>query len=261
MKNESLGHFIAKLEGDCKESNIQVFYGSFIENDLLPAHIVDDQRKNWQHYLRIIKSLDIPLITVSTVVNDLDDAEFYQEKIDELAEDERNPYSAALAKLAQHRGEVMQLQVHFFHQSVCYQFCLDASWYFDYQFLDKLYDFEDNDDEDDDFEPPAAVITGEQIESIARSVIEKPAYLKARNNVERIRVLWNAKEMLDVPHRQRESVHQKAEEIFQAEIFPKQEQALRAKILEMKKDGYKKGQIKAKLDITDNMLNRHYYDA
>jgi hypothetical protein len=265
MKEVILEDFITSIQTDCSKSDIQVFYGSFTENDLLPVHLVDDQRKDWNQYFQVVKSLGIRLITVSADVNEIDNLDTYRAKIDDLDEEDQKRYQEALSIIEKNENRLKRLQVHFFYDSVCYQLSMEASWYVYCQMLDMLYDINDDDEDDDledndEFEPPISFMAEEEIERRARLIINKSAYLQARNYLERRRLIYTFKELDDVRYSDRADIQERAEEIFQAEILPKQEEELRNKILELKQKGLKKIHIKAKLSITDQALNRHYYD-
>lgn len=262
MKKETLEDFITAVEKDCSEHNIQVFYGTYQDIDLLPDLLVDDQRKDWNHYLQIIKSLGVHLITVATEVNEIDGLDYLREKVERVEEEERKRYQEAFEIFEKNGGKLMRAQIHFYYQSVCYQFTKDADWYFYNQVLDRLFDIEEEDTEDEDeFRPAKNYLPDEEIERIARVIVSKQAYVQARNSIERSRVLFGQREMGDVMHHaDRCSVQYRAEEIFQEEIYPKQEAKLKNEILDLKRKGLKKVHIKSKLSINDQALNRHYYE-
>jgi hypothetical protein len=262
MKKETLEDFISTVEKDCAEHSIQVFYGTYQDIDLLPDLLVDDQRKDWNHYLQIIKSLGVQLVTIATEVNEIGDLDYLREKVQKVEEEDRRRYQEAFDIFEKNGGKVMRAQIHFYYQSVCYQFSKDADWYCYNQVLDRLFDIEDDDLEDEDeFRPAKNYLPDEEIERIARLIVAKPAYVNARNSVERSRVLFSQKEMVDVMHHaDRCGIQYRAEEIFQAEVYPKQEARLKNEILDLKRKGLKKVHIKSKLSINDQTLNRHYYE-
>jgi hypothetical protein len=261
MQKDCLAELIATVEKDCQNDNTQVFYGTIEENDFSPMHHVSFDRKDWQQYFKLIRALDAKVITLSVDKNEMDDAGEIKTFLENLDEDIRESYTESLKIVEKTRGHVAAFTVSFIHGFMNYQFTREADWYTDYQFVNGVYEEEAMDEDDDELEEDHAktIITEEQIEQLARIVISRPVYLQAKNEFQRKSAFYEMEDMKDIgTYWIRTKVRQRAESIFMEEVYPKMEEELRNKVLALKQQKCTKGQIKAKLNISDNTLNRHW---
>lgn len=260
-----MSELLSTIEKDCKEHGITIFYGSVDESTYSPIHKLSNEGASWRAYLDVLRRLDCRVIAVTVDINDIGE---YDDAIRALDQGIKEQYAGEISLVKKNAGKPLEVTVRFFHAFLQFEFSRKAEWHDDYWTVFHLLDDDrglDSDEEDDEEADqkfneyiPKKELPSEEIERIARLVVSKPLYQKARNNAERRRSLDLVEEFGQVMSwADRSTIMSRAEEIFQLEIFPKQEEELKRKIVELRQQGLTKGQIQARLNITVNMLNRH----
>jgi hypothetical protein len=258
MQRDQLAILIKTIEKECTGHNIQIFYGSIQENMESSILTVEDTKGDWLGYLHAIIAMKAKVIVLSVQKNDMGDFDEIQEAINQMNEELKPIYVEAFSLVGKTKNQIGSITVNFFDGYLNFQFCKKSEWFDDYQFLLTALDPDDDDEEE---RKVITSLTEDEIEKTARLIVAKPAFLQSRNVNERRRICWYFKEFEAVQRNDdRLAIQEHAEKIFQDEIYPKQEEELWQKVQGLKKKGQKKGQIKAKLNITENTLNRHYYN-
>lgn len=102
-------------------------------------------------------------------------------------------------------------------------------------------------------------MSDDQIQKIARAVANSPEYARTKTPGERSKTclaLDNIKKIES--YSDRIKVLNSAETIFINEVYPILDKEIGIKIRQLKAQGLKKVQVKAKLSISENTLYRHW---
>lgn len=257
MQKDPLANLLATIEKETATHNIIVHYGSIEENEFSPISNIDVDGE-WPDYLKILKTLEARVVTIVTEKNDVYDIDLIAERIQALQDvAKEESYSDALSVLRKNEGELVAFNINFYCGLLNYRFDAQADWYFEYLRVKKLLD---EPIESADLATERVGYSNEQINQIARLVVIKPEYIEAKSLFHRKEVCLAMAEVGKIEsYFDRSRIAQTAETIFTKEIFPGRDKELGMKILEMKNQGFKKNQIKAQLNITDNTLDRHWY--
>ena len=258
MATDILKGILDKIEGWCSQNDISIFYGEIDENKATEVTWMSPNNSDWEKYLNVLKNIESKILILTIRKNDFDDTdEQIYDYLETLEVDEQKDYKSALATIKKNKGQIAYFILTFFNGNVSYRYQQQSEWIDEYQTVYEAYGF---DDDDDDNEIDEDRLTEDEIEEAARKIISDKKYLEAKDRFERSRIAntltsKDSIENLNDTYR----ISGKAEEIFETEIKPQQEAALRKQILELKAKGLKKVEISSKLKISSGVVNKYYY--
>lgn len=257
MQKDTVADLLASVEKDCTANNILICYGSIEENELSPiSNLVVDG--NWEHFLKVLQALQARVIVIEVDKNENRDYDLLQEQISNLNDVSREEvYSEALSEIKKHDGQMASFAVSFVANLIKYQIKIEADWCDEYELLEGLHLLEDDDDDDE-----AAATLGlspDQVEKMSRVVANSPEYGRAKTSGERHRscLAMDMIKKLD-SYSDRIKVINSAENIFLDEVYPIVDKEIGIKIQQLKSKGLNKSQVKARLNISQNTLYRHW---
>jgi hypothetical protein len=259
MQKDTLEYLLKTIEDDCCASNIQIFYGRIEESEYTPVSCVEDQKGEWPGFHKLLKALDAKVITVYVEKNDRSDYDEINRSIEGYPKELQGEYLSAIKVVKKNQGKIASISVSFYCGFLNYQFTKDAEWYDDFLLLCGMPDYDDGVG-DDEVENSETEYSELQVEELARTLAGRPAIAKAANEREIKNILWAMPETDKIKSwSSRKQVIARAQEIFIQEIHPKQEAEMNKRVHEKKKQGFKKTQVKGMLNISENTINRHWY--
>lgn len=233
-----------------------------------------ESNDQWIEFLEIAKKLKVSIVVIEKEINNI--KTLHEDDFEIILEDEDlSPFLNKKYKNAlEHNEEVAQIKLTFNYNDICYRFFINSEWYIDYRLVLEVIE---NLDEADDNSPIENVnsisnqgfyperLSETEIEDYSRKIIDHPEFIinsKSKNHREEFikRVL---KEILGVSYN--ESTHfywpfvRRVEALFEIEIKPKIDSDLKFKVLDLKKQGFRKVEIRSKLDISDGMVDRFFH--
>jgi hypothetical protein len=253
MEQQPLSKDLQAIEKFCAEQKIQIFYGS-MDDSQSPDLCINSDENDWHPYLVALKAYDAKVLIISKEINDFepdDDTKEYQKSLsgEDLAE-----YQRAVKIATNTRGELVFFVLNFFVGNISYQYRKHATWIEQYALALECFDIDDEDTDDGDRLPEP------EIESLVRQVIAHPKYLKGEDRFERLRIGHSLAFIEDVSSpMDRYLILKKAEDLFTEEVLPGLEEELNKKIKSLKDSGHTKVAVKSKLQLTDTILNKHWY--
>ncbi len=258
MAKDILKDTLDKIEGWCSQNNVSIFYGEIDENKATEVNWMSSDNSDWEKYLNVLKNTEPRILTVTVGKNEFDDTdEEISDYLETLDDDEQKEYNSALSTVKKSKGQIAYYILTFFYDNISYQYRQQSEWIEEYQTVYEAYAFDD-DDEDDEIDEDR--LTDDEIEEVARELIADKKYLSAKDRFERSRIVHtlSQKDGVEKFH-DTYRISSKAEEIFEAEIKPQQEAAIRKQILDLKAKGLKKVEISSKLKISRDAVNKYYY--
>jgi hypothetical protein len=274
MKKDKLLYIIEDVNNWCKSNDIICFKGSSEEDFLMPYYIYNNKSNDeWIDFLEIAKKLKVNIIVIEKVINIIKN--LYEDDFEIILEEEElNPFFKKKYENAlEHNDELAQIKLTFNYNDICYRFLINSEWYIDYNLalsvienLDKVDGGSPNDYENSI--PSQGIyqnrLSEKEIEDYSRNIILQEDFIdnaKNRNSREKFskRVL---KEILGDDYYESfyfyYPVIRSVEALFEIEIKPKIELDIKAKVLELKKQGCKKVEIRSKLDISRGLVDRFF---
>jgi hypothetical protein len=256
MHKDLLDGIIKEIEHYCQQNGISVFYGKIEENTLTEVKWTKQGTNDWQDYLSVLKNLGERVLTIEIVRNDLElDKEAIEEYENNLSAEEREEYMSALKSIIGTEGEVVTLSLSFFHGNVSYHLNEFTSWAEHYL---KVLEYVVEDNEDDEENDG---LSQEEVEELARIIVQDNKYLECKNGTQRARVAASFARENGAKSENMDDfrIGQRAAEIYLSEVQPKIEQELKNKVQELKKRGYKKVEIRGRLALGETALNKYWY--
>lgn len=273
MKKDKLLSVIEDINNWCKSNDIICFKGSSVEDFLMPYYIYNKESNDeWIDFLEIAKKLKVNIVVIEMVINFIktlheDDFEIILEEED-LSQFLKKKYENAL----EHNDEIAQIKLTFNYNDICYRFLINSEWYIDYSLaLDVIENPDKVDSSPNDYEnsiPSQEIyqsrLSEKEIEEYSRIIIFREDFIinaKSRNSRENFskKVL---KEILGDDYNESfyfyYPVVRSVEALFEIEIKPKIELDIKTKVLELKKQGCKKVEIRSKLDISRGLVDRFF---
>jgi hypothetical protein len=276
MKKDKLLSVIEEINNWCKKNNIICFKGfaeeGFSEEDFLLPYYNYDKESNdeWIDFLEIAKKLKVNIIVIAKAINTI--KTLYRDEFEIILENEnlssflKKKYENAI----EHDNEIAQIKLTFNYDDICYRFIINSEWYSDYQLalaeIENTDDIESssNDDHNNSQEIYQKRLSEIKIEEYSRKIISHEDFIinaNSRNNRENYskKVL---KEILGDEYIDSYYIYfpvfRSVEALFETEIKPKIELEIKNKVLELKKQGFKKVEIHSKLDISRSMVDRFF---
>ena len=232
-----------------------------------------ESNDEWIDFLGIAKKLNVNIIVIEKVINNI--KTLYEDDFEIILEEEdlspllKKRYENAL----KHTDEIAQIKLTFSYNDICYRFLINSEWYIDYHLA--LAIIEDSDEvdssspSDNENSIPSQEIyqnrlSEKEIEDYSRNIILREDFIinaKSRNSRENFskKVL---KEILGDDYNESfyfyYPVVRSVEALFEIEIKPKIELDIKTKVLELKKQGCKKVEIRSKLDISRGLVDRFF---
>lgn len=274
MVKDNLLPVIEDINNWCKSNDIICFKGSSEEDFLMPYYNYNKESNDeWIDFLEISKKLKVNIIVIETVINNI--KTLYEDDFEIILEEEdlipflKNKYKNAL----EHNDEIAQIKLTFNYNDICYRFLINSEWYIDYQLalevIENLDEVDSNSPNDYDNSIPLQEIYPKrlseiEIEEYSRKIINYPEIINSKNKNHREdftkRVL---KEILSDSFNESTNFYwpviRRVEALFEIEIKPKIELNLKSKVLQLKKQGFKKVEIRSKLDISEGMVDRFFH--
>jgi hypothetical protein len=258
MAKDILKDTLDKIEGWCSQNNVSIFYGEIDENKATEVNWMPSDNSDWEKYLTVLKNAESRILTLTVRKNEFDDAdEEISDYLETLDDDEKKDYNSAIATIKKNKGQIAYFKLTFFNNNISYQYQQQSDWIGEYQTVYETYAF---DDDDDDNEIDENRLSDAEVEKAARKIISDKKYLEAKDRFERSRIANTLMRKDDIKNlHDTHGISGKAEEIFEAEIKPQQEAALRKQILDLKVKGLKKNEIRSKLKISSGVLDKYYF--
>lgn len=275
MKKDKLLSFIEEINNWCKSNDIISFKGSTQEDFLMNYYnYTNESNDQWIDFLEIAKKLNVNIIVIEKEINII--KTLYEEEFEIILEEEdlspflKKKYENAL----EHNNEIAQLKLVFNYNDVCYRFLINSEWHLDYHLALEVIE---NLNESDNISPIDNIdsistqkfyperLSETEIEDYSRKIIDHSEFInnsKSKNHREDFtkRVL---KEILGVSYNDSSyfywPVIRRVEALFEIEIKPKIEFDIKSKVLELKKLGFKKVEIRSKLNISEGMIDRFFH--
>ncbi len=275
MKKDKLLSFIEEINNWCKSNDIICFKGSTQEDFLMNYYNYNNESNDqWIDFLEIAKKLNVNIIVIEKEINII--KTLYEEEFEIILEEEdlspflKKKYENAL----EHNNEIAQLKLVFNYNDVCYRFLINSEWHLDYHLALEVIE---NLNESDNISPIDNIdsistqefyperLSETEIEDYSRKIIDHSEFIinsKSKNHREDFtkRVL---KEILGVSYNDSSyfywPVIRRVEALFEIEIKPKIEFDIKSKVLELKKLGFKKVEIRSKLNISEGMIDRFFH--
>lgn len=274
MEKDKLLSIIEEINNWCKSNDIICFKGSTEEDFLINYYNYNNESNDeWIDFLEIAKKLKVNIIVIEKEINVI--KTLYEEDFEIILEEEdlspflKKKYENAL----EHNDYIAQLKLTFNYNDICYRFLIKSEWYLDYilalEVIENLTELDNslpidnvNSISPHRFYPER--LSEMEIEDYSRKIIDNSEFIvnsKSKNHREDFtkRVL---KEILGDSFN--ESSHfywpvvRRVEALFEIEIKPKIESDIKAKVLDLKKQGFKKVAIRSKLDISEGMVDRFF---
>jgi hypothetical protein len=274
MKKDKLLSEFEDIENWCKSNDIICFKGFSEEDFLIPYYNYNKESNDeWIDFLEIAKKLNVNIVVIEKVINNIKTLHEDEFEII-LNEEDLNPYLKKKYENAlEHDDEIALIKLTFNYNDFCYRFIINSEWYVDYQLA---LDVIENSDEvnisttnDYDNSIPSQKIYPKrlseiEIEEYSRKIINYPDIINLRSKNHREdftkRVL---KEILGDSFNESPyfywPVLRRVEALFEIEIKPQIELDIKSKVLELKKQGFKKVEIRSKLDISEGMVDRFFH--
>lgn len=274
MVKDNLLSVIIDINNWCTSNDIICFKG-FTEEDFLMPYYNYNKKSNdeWIDFLEIAKKLKVNIIVIETVINNI--KTLYENDFEIILEEEdlipflKKKYENAL----EHNDEIAQIKLTFNYNDICYRFLINSEWYVDYHLaldvIENLDEVDSNSPNDYDNSIPSQEIYPKrlseiEIEEYSRKIINDPDIINSRSKNHREdftkRVL---KEILGDSFNESSNFYwpvvRRVEALFEIEIKPKIELDIKSKVLELKKQGFKKVEIRSKLDISEGMVDRFFH--
>lgn len=273
MVKDNLLSVIMDINNWCTSNDIICFKGSSEEDFLMPYYNYNKESNDeWIDFLEIAKKLKVNIIVIEMVINFIktlheDDFEIILEE-EGLSQFLKKKYENAL----EHNDEIAQIKLTFNYNHICYRFLINSEWYIDYSLaLDVIENPDEVDSSPNDYEnsiPSQEIyqsrLSEKEIEEYSRIIIFREDFIinaKSRNSRENFskKVL---KEILGDDFNESfyfyYPVVRSVEALFEIEIKPKIELDIKTKVLELKKQGCKKVEIRSKLDISRGLVDRFF---
>ena len=274
MVEYNLLSVILDINNWCKSNDIICFKGFSEEDFLMPYYnYINESNDEWIDFLEISKKLKVNIIVIETVINNI--KTLYEDDFEIILKEEdlipflKKKYKNAL----EHNDEIAQIKLTFNYNDICYRFLINSEWYVDYHLaldvIENLDEVDSNSPNDFDNSIPSQEIYPKrlseiEIEEYSRSIINYPDIINSRSKNHREdftkRVL---KEILGDSFNESSyfywPVVRRVEALFEIEIKPQIELDIKSKILELKKQGFKKVEIRSKLDISEGMVDRFFH--
>lgn len=273
MEKDKLLLEIEVINNWCKSNDIICFKGSLEEDFLMTYYNYDNESNHeWIDFLEIAKKLKVNIIVVEKVINNI--KTLYEDDFEIILERDLSPFLKKKYENAlEHNDEIAQIKLTFNYNDICYRFLINSEWYIDYTLA--LSEIEDSDEEDvsspkdydNSFNSQTVYpkrFSEKEIEDYSRNILSREDFIinaKSRNSRENFskKVLkeisgddYNESFYFYYP------VVRNVEALFEIEIKPKIELEIKNKVLELKKQGYKKVEIRSKLDISRGLVDRFY---
>jgi hypothetical protein len=275
MKKDKLISIIEEINNWCISNDIICFNGSSEEDFLMPYYNYNNKSNDqWLDFLEIAKKLKVNIIVIEKEINVIKTMHEGDLEII-LEEEDLNPFLKKKYENAlEHNGEIAQIKLTFNYNNVCYRFLINSEWYFDYyltlEVIENLNEIENSPtiDSVNSISPQGFYterLSETEIEDYSRKIIDHSEFIinsKSKNHREDFskRVL---KEILKDSYNESSyfywPVIRRVEALFEIEIKPKIEFDIKSKVLELKKLGFKKVEIRSKLNISEGMIDRFFH--
>jgi hypothetical protein len=283
MNTDKLIITIQEIQKWCDTNDVICFKSSTKDEPYITYRYDKESNDEWINFLQITKKLNVKIITLQNEWNLL--KTIHEDKLLNIQNSDtlellKDDITLALS----HDDEIALVILSFFHNDICYEFKIPADWYHAYHRISILIDdpddddFDDDDLDDDDLDDDSQTegttqfahtlrtnrLNNTDIEAISRRVIENDSFKMTKSRIQNraiinriIAEIWeeqNTDNQFDFFN-----IRRKTEELYEVEIKPRLELEIKNKVQELKKQGLKKVEIRAKLDISQGMVDRFYH--
>jgi hypothetical protein len=274
MKEDELLSVIEVINNWCKSNDIICFKG-IAEEDFLMSYYNYSKESNdeWIDFLEIAKKLKVNIVVIEKVINNIKTLHENDFEII-LNEEDLNPYLKKKYENAlEHEDEIALIKLTFNYNDICYRFIINSEWYIDYSLALTLFENSDEVDINSSSDNVNSIFPKElyqkrlsekEIEDYSRNIILREDFIinaKSKNSRENFSKKA-LKEILGDDYNESfyfyYPVVRNIEALFEIEIKPIIELEIKTKVLELKKQGYKKVEIRSKLDISRGLVDRFY---
>lgn len=268
MTKDKLIPVIEDIQNWCESNEIVCFVGHTQDEPFIIYSYEKESNNEWIKFLQIAKKINVNIMVLEKKINFLktlyeDDFEILLSQ-DDLEQSTKKQYENAL----KYDGEIALIKLSFHYNEVCYEFTITSEWYIDYFFA--LTEVEESDDVDNQIsnissqENTPKRHSEQEIEDYSRKITEHDDFIKAKSKIHREEITKKVlKEILGDKYNELPyfywSVVRRTEGIFEIEIKPKIEFEIKQRVLELKSQGFKKVEIRSKLDISEGMVDRFYH--
>lgn len=274
MGKDNFLNLIEKINNWCKSNDIIFFKGTSEEDFLMPYYNYNmESNDEWIDFLEIVKKLKVNIIVIEIVINNI--KTLYEDDFEIIFEEkDLNPFLKKKYENAiEHDDEIAQIKLTFNYNDICYRFLMNSEWYIDYYFALDVVKNPDEVDSGSQNNYDNSINSKEvypkrlseiEIEEYSIKIVENPDFINSKSkNLREDFTKRVLKEMLGDLYNDSSyfywPVVRRVEALFEIQVKPKIESKIKSKVLELKKQGFKKVEIRSKLDISDGMVDRFFH--
>ncbi len=256
---------IIKIESHCNSNSISLFRGTFDDTNFSIVNwetfSQTEKQNDLDKYLQSTTIVGSKILVLYTEENDFDFHEL-EKIIKDSDEEEKEVLLKSFEIVKNNKDDVPFFELAFFYNNICFRFSELSDWMNNFieirDFVNNYYD-DKNEDYQDNFSElidyNSNQMSDEEIEKLARELVYSEEYLKAETYNERHALVLKTTGSFY----NRKLLDKKCNEIYRNEIVAKQEEELRLKVIDLKKQGLKKVEIASKLGISAGRVNKYFY--
>lgn len=265
VKEDRLRICLESVKEYCKAKGLTLFHGYFEDHPGGTARWEGTEADGWRDYVDAFIASGSKLLLYSCLEYGLKEEElqdFASDELPLLPEEDQAAFRSAWSKMQGRRGHLASFDLHFLHEGVCFTYRADAAWYYTFDYLFDLItgSIDDGDDEEEENEQSGEQrLNSEEVEKWARELLGMGKYLEAktprdRRQVARMEILEKGIVRPD----SRYLITERAEDIYQTEILPQKQEALRLQVEELAARNFTKIKAAKELKISMTELNKYW---